>query len=114
MPAGARRFRRLAGDWPLALVLTVLLLPAGPVAHAETVSVLAVAGSIGEVISNIQNWVLGFLVGLATLFLTVGGARYIAAGGDPGQVEKAKTAFRSAAFGYCLAAASPLVMSILK
>ena len=36
---------------------------------------------------------MGILAGLATLFLTLGGVRYVMAGGDPGEVERAKTAF---------------------
>lgn len=36
------------------------------------------------------------------------------AGGDPGEVERAKTAFRSAGIGYALALLAPLVVTILK
>jgi hypothetical protein len=35
------------------------------------------------------------------------------ANGDPGQVERAKTALKSAAIGYALAALAPLLVSIL-
>jgi hypothetical protein len=65
------------------------------------------------VIDNLRNWLVGILAGLATLFLTVGGLRYLAAGGDPSQVEKAKVALRSAAVGYALAILAPLLVSIL-
>ena len=44
--------------------------------------VLAVA-SVNQVISNITRWIVGILAGLATLFLTIGGLRYLMAGGDP-------------------------------
>ena len=37
----------------------------------------------------------------------------LTAGGDPLQVEKAKTALKSAAIGYALAALAPLIVSIL-
>jgi hypothetical protein len=57
---------------------------------------------------------VGILAALATLFLTVGGIRYVMAGGDPGEVEKAKGAFKSAGLGYALAALAPLVVSIIK
>jgi len=53
-------------------------------------------------------------VGLATLFLTYGGVLYLTAGGDPGTVEKAKNALKSAAFGYALAALAPLLVSALQ
>ena len=59
------------------------------------------------------NWIVGILAGVATLFLTIGGLRYLTAGGDPGQVEKAKTALKSAAIGYALAILAPLLVSIL-
>ena len=50
------------------------------------------AASIDQVISNITKWIVGILAGLATLFLTMGGLRYLMAGGDPSEVERAKTA----------------------
>jgi Type IV secretion system pilin len=52
-------------------------------------------------------WIIGILVGLATLFLTIGGVRYLMAGRDPGEVGKAKTALKSAAIGYGLAILAP-------
>ena len=69
--------------------------------------------TINGVISNLTNWLVGILAGVATLFLTIGGLRYLTAGGDPGQVEKAKTALKSAAIGYALAVLAPLIVSIL-
>ena len=69
--------------------------------------VLGLAQSVGQVLDNLRNWLVGILAGLATLFLTLGGVRYVMAGGDPGEVERAKTAFRSAGIGYALAAAGP-------
>ena len=69
--------------------------------------------SLQGLISNLTAWLVGILAGVATLFLTIGGLRYLTAGGDPGQVEKAKTALKSAAIGYALAALAPLIVSIL-
>ena len=76
--------------------------------------VVALAQSVGQVLDNLRNWLMGILAGLATLFLTLGGVRYVMAGGDPGEVERAKTAFRSAGIGYALAALAPLVVTVLK
>jgi hypothetical protein len=73
----------------------------------------ASAPTLNSVIDNLRNWIVGFLAALATLFLTIGGVRYLTAGGDPGQVEKAKTALKSAAIGYALAILAPLLVSIL-
>ena len=75
---------------------------------------LALAGSVGQVLDNIRNWIIGILAGLATVFLTIGAARYVMAGGDPAEVERARAAFRSAAFGYALAVLAPLIVQILK
>ncbi len=62
-----------------------------------TLSSLLAAASIAQVISNATAWIVGILAGVATLFLTVGGLRYLMAGGDPAEVERAKTALKSAA-----------------
>lgn len=50
----------------------------------------------------------------ATLMLTVGGIRYLAAGGDPAEVQKAKIALRSAGIGYALAILAPVIVAVLK
>jgi hypothetical protein len=75
---------------------------------------LLAAASIGQVITNTTVWLAGILAGLATLFLTIGGVRYLMAGGDPAEVEKAKTALRSAAIGYGLAILAPVIVTVLK
>ncbi|MFC5907909.1 pilin [Streptacidiphilus monticola] len=75
--------------------------------------VLAV-NSVDQTIANITHWVVGMLAGLATLFLTLGGLRYLMAGGEPGEVEKAKGALRSAAIGYMLAVLAPIIVGVLK
>ncbi len=102
--SGAYVARRL----PAVMVLTVgLMLAVAAPAYA------AGGPTIGGVISNLTAWLVGILAGVATLFLTIGGLRYLTAGGDPVQVEKAKTALKSAAIGYALAALAPLIVSIL-
>jgi len=101
-----RVFRRLVVTVVLAAALVVLF--ATP-AFADTTT----APSLSGVIDNLRNWLVGILAGVATLFLTIGGLRYLTAGGDPGQVEKAKTALKSAAIGYALAILAPLLVSIL-
>ena len=102
--SGAQVARRL----PSGMVLTVgLMLAVSAPAYA------AGGPTINGVISNLTSWLVGILAGVATLFLTIGGLRYLTAGGDPVQVEKAKTALKSAAIGYALAALAPLIVSIL-
>ena len=114
-PTVTARPTRTHRRWVLVGALTVLMLVA-PVsaAHAETTTVLVVAGSLIDVLTNIRTWLMGILATLATVFVTLGGLRYVMAGGDPGEIEKAKTAFRSAAIGYGLAALAPTVVTILQ
>jgi len=96
---------RLVASCAGALVLAGAI--ASPAFAATT------ATSLTSLISNLTGWLVGLLAGVATLFLTLGGIRYLTAGGDPGQVEKAKVALKSAAVGYALAALAPLLVSIL-
>ena len=69
---------------------------------------------LDTIIGNITTWIVGILVGVATLFLTIGGLRYLAAGGDPTEVEKAKSAFKSALLGYALAVLAPVLLAIVQ
>ena len=100
------RTRRLA--LATAVTTTVTLALASP-AWADPS-----APSLNSVIDALRLWLVGILAGLATLFLTVGAIRYLTAGGDPAEVERAKIALKSAAIGYALAALAPLLVSILQ
>lgn len=110
-PARRRRARRLI---VVAEAVSLVLLLSASTAHAETTTVLALAGSVTDVLSNVRNWLMGVLAGLATVFLSIGGVRYVMGGGDPGEIEKAKTAFKAAGIGYGLAALAPLVVTVLQ
>jgi len=103
-----RRARALLGRLPLVLALSAALLVvvASPAFAAGTAT-----PTLSGVIDNLRNWIVGILAGVAILFLTIGGLRYLTAGGDPGQVEKAKIALKSAAVGYALAILAPLLVS---
>ena len=98
--------RRLAAIVLVAVALLVVLASPAYAAGGGT-------QTLSGLISNLTTWIVGILAGVATLFLTIGGLRYLTAGGDPGQVEKAKTALKSAAVGYALAVLAPLIVSIL-
>lgn len=96
--------RRLAAT--AALAMTSLILAAGPAA--------AEPASLGQVVDNARLWVMGMLAGLATLYFVIGAARYVMAGGDPGQVERAKQTLKSAMAGYALALLAPVVLAVLR
>lgn len=98
----------------VAALVTALLVVvfAAPDALARTVA--APPQDLTTVINNITKWLVGLLVSLATLFLTVGGIRYLLAGGDPGEVNKAKDTLKYSAIGYGVAVLAPVLVSILK
>lgn len=108
----ARRWRLAAAGVVLAVVCAALLAPSAAV--ADPLRELALAGSVDQVLTNVRNWIMGILAGVATVFLTIGGLRYVMAAGDPGEVAKAKIAFKSASIGYALAALAPLVVTVLQ
>ncbi|WP_343076924.1 pilin [Amycolatopsis sp. La24] len=91
----------------------IALLASASAAHADTM-VVALAGSVTEILSNVQTWIMGILAGLATLFMTVGASRYMWGNNEPQEIAKAKAAVKAAGFGYCLALLVPLVLEILK
>jgi hypothetical protein len=87
-----------------AVLLTLLLAVPAYAANSE----------ITSVIDSIRNWIAGLLVALATLFLTLGGLRYLTANGNPRALEQAKDAIKSALVGYALAALAPLLVDVLR
>ena len=107
-------FRRIVSR--IAVVATAatltILAGAGPALAAEP-QILA-ANDLNTIISNITTWIVGLLIGVATLFLTIGGIRYLMAGGDPTEVEKAKSAFKSALVGYALAVLAPVLLAVVQ
>jgi hypothetical protein len=96
----------------VAAATTAVLAGAGP-AYAAGPLILAV-NDLPTIITNITTWIVGLLIGVATLFLTIGGIRYLAAGGDPTEVEKAKSALKSALVGYALAVLAPVLLGVVK
>jgi hypothetical protein len=101
------------------VALAVLAVAAAPAGAATATGAgagpsRAAVNSLPVIVANLRNWVMGILAGLATLFLTIGGVRYLMAGGDPSEVERAKAAFRSAGIGYALAVIAPVVLSVLQ
>jgi type IV secretion system pilin len=125
-PPGHRMSRRITASlrrprnaarvlaWAVAGAVLLGVATADSAHAATTVMVAQQVTSVSDVFTNIRNWLVGILAGLATVFLTIGGVRYLMASGDPGEVEKAKQAFKSAGWGYGLAALAPVVVEILK
>jgi Type IV secretion system pilin len=103
---GRRYLPELSGVAAAAVLVVVWLAPSAVAQAADP--------TLGQVIDRLRTVLVGLLVGLATLLLTVGGVRYLLAGGDPGQVEKAKVTLRSAAIGYGLAVLAPVLVRLLR
>lgn len=120
-PAGRVHVLSRAGVIAIVAACTVLIVAGlvgeAPAAHAAgppTTPNLQLAGNVQQVFTNIRNWLMGILSGLATVFLTLGGLRYLIGAGEPEEIHKAKTAFKAAGIGFGLAALAPLVVDILQ
>ncbi|GAA5141792.1 pilin [Pseudonocardia adelaidensis] len=116
-PTLARSRSRIPAFALAALLVVALLFAASAPAAAHEGGagmVLAQAQSVDQVLTNIRNWLMGILAGLATVMATIGGIRYTMADGDPGEVQRAKTAFRNAGIGFALAALAPLLVTVLQ
>ena len=70
--------------------------------------------TIPQVIDGLKLWIMGILAAVATLFLVIGGLRYMTAGGDPAQAEQAKGNLKSALAGYALAVLAPVILQVLQ
>lgn len=96
-----------------ACILLNLAVPATALADPGQAVVLA-ANNLPTVITNLRNWIMGILAAIATLFLVLAGVYWATAGGDPSQVDKAKSAFRNALIGYGMAVLAPIFLQILQ
>jgi hypothetical protein len=114
----ARHRRRVLSGWAARTLLVALL-------TLVLVTVTAQPGwaqppappqpaSLEQVVNNLRLWIMGIIAAIATLFLVVGGLRYITAGGDPAEVERAKGNLKSALLGYALAVLAPILLTILQ
>ena len=83
-------------------------------AATAAVQPLAAPKTIPQVIDGLTGWIMGIIALVATLFLVVGGLRYMSAGGDPSQVEQAKGNLKSALIGYALAVLAPVILQALQ
>ncbi|GAA0739512.1 hypothetical protein Drose_16980 [Dactylosporangium roseum] len=98
----------------IAVTVVFLATVAGSApAYAAEPQILA-AYTLPVIIGNITTWIVGLLVGVATLFLTIGGLRRLAAGGDPTEIEKSNSAFKNALIGYALAVLAPILLAVVQ
>lgn len=95
------------------VVVGVLAVPRAAHADPGDAAYLG-ANSLPVVIANLQAQIMLLLGGIATLFLVLAGVYWATAGGDPGQVDKAKSALRNALVGYGLAVLAPILLQLLQ
>ena len=93
--------------------LTISLALSAALALVACPAALA-ASDLNQVIENMRVWITGLLAALATLLLMIGGVRYLLAGGDPGQHERAKGSIKAALVGYALALLAPVLATIVQ
>ena len=98
----------------LIIALAVVALAGSPAFADQPAPVPLAVKSLQEVIDGLTGWIVGILAAVATLFLTIGGVRYLMAGGDPSEVERAKGSLKSAGIGYALALLAPVILTALK
>ena len=111
----ARRTGRTLRYAAAHVAVTALMLSVPAAAFADPSGpVYLAANDLPTVISNLQTWVMGILAAVATLFLVLAGVYYATAGGDPQQVDKAKSAFKNALIGYGLAVLAPVLLEVVK
>jgi len=118
-PRLSARGRRLlpAGVVTLTVLLILVLVVAGHAVAAPPAPAPAPPPSVtdlNQVITNMRNWLMGILAGAATLFASIGGLRYMGANGDPGEIERAKGAFKAAGIGYAAAILAPVALTALR
>jgi hypothetical protein len=95
-----------------ALTVAVIAVPSP--ASAATGSHVEAVKSLPEVVAGLQHWIMGILFAIATLYAVIACVYYTTAGGDPAQVEKAKTAGRNALTGYAMAVLAPVAVAAVR
>lgn len=113
-PTCFRMLARLGVLTAVSLTAIVVLAVPASAAQPSSPAVVVAVNDLPTVINNLTTWIVGILAAVATLFLTIGGARYLMAGGDPSEVERAKGSLKSAGIGYALALLAPVLLGVLK
>lgn len=95
----------------LLLAILVLLLLAAAPAFGDDVSLYS--SELRDVIQRITHLAQVIAVSIASLFVVIAGIRWMMAGGDMGEIDKAKRALMGAAIGYLVALAGRVILAAL-
>ncbi|RKS04988.1 hypothetical protein DFP74_0568 [Nocardiopsis sp. Huas11] len=80
---------------------------------ADEESAATQTAELRRVVDRIRLVIIALASALGTLFLTIAGVRWLAANGEPGQIDGAKRALSGAAIGYGIAILATVLMDIL-
>ncbi|RKS06030.1 hypothetical protein DFP74_1651 [Nocardiopsis sp. Huas11] len=100
------------GGCVLGAVLALVVIAAAP-AWADLGDAHFFAYQLKDVIRRLTRLGQALAVSVATLFIVVAGLRWMMAGGEPGEIDKAKRGFQSAAIGYGIAIAGQAILYAL-
>lgn len=76
--------------------------------------VVASGAELIELIERIGNWVFSFLLAVAGILLIVAGFFWVTAGGDPGNVIKARTMLINALIGVAIALLARGMVAVIR
>jgi hypothetical protein len=114
-PLPRRRLRAALRFIVAASAATAALLAwPGPASADPGAVIVLAANDLPTVVANLRNWLMGILAAVATLFAVLAGVYWSTAGGDPTQVEKAKSSLRNALVGYGLAVLAPVLLTVVR
>jgi hypothetical protein len=71
-------------------------------------------GSITDILNRLRDMLMLVIGSLSLVMLTVGGIRYVTAGGDKDGVNGAKQTVKHALLGLAVAIAAPVLIQIIK
>jgi hypothetical protein len=113
----------------VAQMLVITLLAASPlilghagVAHAQlnknfqcdaSTGLRCTETSVPQIFKTIINWALGIAFGVAVIFLSIGGFRYITAGGNEESAEKGKSSVINALIGIVIIVLSYVIVNVV-
>ena len=67
-----------------------------------------------RIVGHLQLWLVAVATAVATLLVVAGGVLYMISGGNPTQIERAKTVLRSVAIGYGIVMLASALVQILR
>jgi hypothetical protein len=120
-----RALPRILAITVISVVLIVVLVGSATASdvhalHSEPVRATTVipdppaVNDLPTVIRNARNWFIGILSAVMLFFFTLGAARYIAAGSDPSETERAKGLMKGSVLGYALGMMASVVLAIVQ